>query len=144
MAARSHRTHPAVGDDPLDRLPMGKQLTGTRAVAAWLKLGQLIDTDLRLIQAPHQQQDPGIQQNQPRRAAQQALRQLAAPTQDQRQILTLQHLLLGKTLKKTTRHIRLTGQQRMLHRCTNIALAGKPLTRMHMQRAIGHARGLPL
>ena len=144
MIASIHGTDSAIGDDALDGLPVSEQLAGSRTIAARLKPRQFVDAALRLIQTADQQQHPGVEQNQPRCAAQQALRQLAAPTQNQRQVLALQHLFFGKSLKKTTGHVRLPGQQGVLHRRANIALPGKPLTRMHMQSAARQVVRLPL
>ena len=56
----------------------------------------------------------------------------------------MQHLFLGKTLKKTAGHVRLPGQQGVFYRCANITMTGKPLTGMHMQRAARQVHGLPL
>lgn len=74
VGASIHGTDSAVGNDALDGLPVSEQLTGSRAIAARLKTCQLIDTGLRLIQTADQQQHPGVEQNQPRRTAQQAVR----------------------------------------------------------------------
>ena len=137
MAARTDCAKPTVGDDPLNRLPVSKQLAGAQAITARLKPGQLIDTVLRLIQTPDQQQAP-------RHSAELSLgvlhSRLSGNSLRQRRISAkscpCSTCSSVKRSRKAAGHLRLPGQQGMLHRRANIALAGEPLAGVHMQRAV--------
>ncbi|MNZ66013.1 hypothetical protein D3C78_842180 [compost metagenome] len=75
---------------------------------------------LRLLQAPRQQECPGLQQNQFRRAIEQLVRQLLAPTQERTRPLAIQQGFDVDPLEKADGDFRLLGQQGVAHRLLDV------------------------
>ncbi|CRQ88701.1 hypothetical protein PAERUG_E16_London_17_VIM_2_04_14_03229 [Pseudomonas aeruginosa] len=129
--AAAARDHPAQG------LPLGQQVALRGLVRRRQETRQLAGQFFRGIQLAGQRQRPAVQQDQARRARQEAVRQVHLPAQQGGDVLLRQQLLFRQVLHQARRHVRLAGAQRLLHRLVEQAMAAEPAAGAQVQGAGG-------
>ena len=132
--------HPGITAPALTRqyarqcLPMGDQFALAALIRLRHEMRQPLDAVGSFIETGTDDQGPGLQHDQSRRAGEQPGRQLFAPLQELCDRVPLQQLLLAEPLQVIDRDLDLPCQQGVFDGLANIAVLSEPLAGAHMDR----------
>ncbi|MNX83745.1 hypothetical protein D3C86_1155200 [compost metagenome] len=130
----------STGNDAAQRQPLSEHRLLCGGRRSRQETAQMAGQLFGGIQLASHPQRPAIEHDQPRRADQQAVRQVHFPAQQHADILLGQQLLFGEVLHQVRRDVQVTGAQGLLHGLIEQSLGIEPAAGTQVQAGGRHHR----